>query len=157
MIMKNLGLCLIFLFLISCGYSSIYQSNQISSFKIDTITISGDKKIGKSISEGIGKFKETQSTNTFDLDLIITKRNIIVSKDKRGNASSYDLIIKIDMNLRSEKSIKSIKRKFIKNTTYNSMDNKFELNQYKIDLEKNMTSQILQDIIIFLRNIDNDF
>ena len=61
------------------------------------------------------------------------------------------------MNLKSVKSIKNIKRKFIKNTTYNSMDNKFELNQYKINLEKNMTSQLLQDIIIFLRNIDNDF
>ena len=66
MIMKNLGLCLIFLFLISCGYSPVFQSNQILNFKIDTVTISGDKKIGKSISEGIGKFKETRSTNTFD-------------------------------------------------------------------------------------------
>ena len=43
------------------------------------------------------------------------------------------------MNLKSEKNIKSIKRKFTKNTTYNSMDNKFELNQYKINLEKNIT------------------
>ena len=61
------------------------------------------------------------------------------------------------MNLNSKKNNKTIKRKFSKNTTYNSMDNKFELNQYKINLEKNMTSQILQDMIIFLRNINNDF
>ena len=52
--------------------------------------------------------------------------------------------------------MKSLKRKFNKNATYNSMDNKFELNEYKINLEKNMTSQILQDMVIFLRNIDND-
>ena len=61
------------------------------------------------------------------------------------------------MNLNNKTNTKNIKRKFTKNTTYNSMNNKFELNQYKINLEKNMTSQILQDIIIFLKNIDNDF
>ncbi len=141
----------------SCGYSPIYQANQISNLKIDTITISGDKKIGRSIVEGIKKFKETESANIFNLDLAIKKRNDIVTKDKKGNASSYNLIVQIDMNLNSKKNNKTIKRKFSKNTTYNSMDNKFELNQYKINLEKNMTSQILQDMIIFLRNINNDF
>ena len=36
------------------------------------------------------------------------------------------------------------------------MNNKFELNQYKLNLEKNMISQILQDINIFLSIIGND-
>ncbi len=36
------------------------------------------------------------------------------------------------------------------------MNNKFELSQYKLNLEKNMLSQILQDINIFLGVIEND-
>ena len=155
--MKNLKLCLIFLFLLSCGYSPIYQANQISNLKIDTVKITGDKKIGKNIAQGIESFKKTKSTNIFNLDLAIKTKNDIVTKDKKGNASSYNLVIQIDMNLNNKTNTKNIKRKFTKNTTYNSMNNKFELNQYKINLEKNMTSQILQDIIIFLKNIDNDF
>ena len=154
--MKNFKLSLIFLFLIGCGYSPIYQVNQTSNLKINSIKISGDKKIGKTIVEGIESFKESKSKNIFDLDLVIKKRNDIVTKDKKGNASSYNLTIQIDMDLNSKKNMKSLKRKFNKNTTYNSMDNKFELNEYKINLEKNMTSQILQDMVIFLRNIDND-
>ena len=155
--MKNLKLCLIFLFLVSCGYSPIYQANQISNLKIDTVKITGDKKIGKNIAQGIERFKKTKTTNIFNLDLAIKTKNDIVTKDKKGNASSYNLVIQIDMNLNNKTNTKNIKRKFTKNTTYNSMNNKFELNQYKINLEKNMTSQILQDIIIFLKNIDNDF
>ena len=36
------------------------------------------------------------------------------------------------------------------------MDNKFELNQYKNNIEKNMISKILQDMNIFFDTIQND-
>ena len=45
---------------------------------------------------------------------------------------------------------------FTKETTFNSKKNKFELDQLKINLEKNMISQILQDINIYLNIIRND-
>ena len=40
--------------------------------------------------------------------------------------------------------------------TFNSKNNKFELDQLKINFEKNMISQIIQDINIFLGIIGND-
>ena len=49
-----------------------------------------------------------------------------------------------------------MKKKFIKETTLNSKNNKFELDQLKINIEKNMISQILQDINVFLGIIGND-
>ena len=36
------------------------------------------------------------------------------------------------------------------------MENSFELNRYKIKLEKNLTSQILQEINNFFNVIQND-
>ena len=36
------------------------------------------------------------------------------------------------------------------------MDNKFELDQYKIKIQKNMILKILQDINIFFSVIEND-
>ena len=45
---------------------------------------------------------------------------------------------------------------FIEKFTVSNQSNKFELNQYKLNLEKNMISQILQDINIFLGIIVND-
>ena len=41
--------------------------------------------------------------------------------------------------------------------SFNSKNNKFELDQYRLSLEKNMISQILQDINLYLRNLKNDF
>ena len=37
------------------------------------------------------------------------------------------------------------------------MDNKFELSQYRSKIEERILSQILQEILIFLNQVDNDF
>ena len=50
----------------------------------------------------------------------------------------------------------NITKKFLKESPFNSMDNKFELNQYKNNIEKNMISKILQDMNIFFDTIQND-
>mgnify|MGYP001240732954 CR=1 FL=1 len=64
--------------------------------------------------------------------------------------------ISYEFDLKSKENNKVFSKKFTKETTYNSMNNIFELNQYKLNLEKNMISQILQDINIFLSVIKND-
>ena len=51
---------------------------------------------------------------------------------------------------------KNFIKKFSKNMSFNSKNNKFELDQYRLNLEKNIISQILQDINLYLRNLEND-
>ena len=111
--MKNLKYIFIFFFLLSCGYTPIYQTDQNSKIRLDMINYSGDKKLGRSITKGIERLKNKNNDKTFS-------------------------------------------KKFFKESTYNSMNNKFELNQYKLTEEKNMISQILQDINIYLNIIRND-
>ena len=48
----------IFLFLLSCGYSPIYQTNQKINFKLDVISFSGDNEIGREIIKSLEKFKK---------------------------------------------------------------------------------------------------
>ena len=154
--MKNLKYLFIFFFLLSCGYTPIYQTDQNSKIRLDIINYSGDKKLGRSITKGIERLKNNKSDNIYDLNLIGSKEESIASKDKKGNISTYKMLIEIDFNLESKENNKIFSKKFIKETTYNSMNNKFELSQYKLNLEKNMISQILQDINIYLNIIRND-
>ena len=143
-------------FFLSCGYTPIYQTEQSSKIKLDIINYSGDKKLGRSLIKGFERLKNNKSGNVYDLNFISSKRESIASKDKKGNISTYKLLIEVDFNLKSKKNNKVFSKKFIKETTYNSMSNKFELNQYKLNLEKSMISQILQDINIYLNIIRND-
>ena len=154
--MKNLKYLFIFFFLLSCGYTPIYQTDQNSKIRLDIINYSGDKKLGRSITKGIERLKNNKSDNIYDLNLIGSKKEGVASKDKKGNISTYKLLIEVDFNLESKENNKIFTKKFIKETTYNSMNNKFELSQYKLNLEKNMISQILQDINIYLNIIRND-
>ena len=154
--MKNLKYLLILIFLFSCGYNPIYQTNQKINFKINTIKYSGNKKINQSIVNEIEKFKEKNAKNIFDLELESLKNENIVTKDKKGNATSYKLVLEVNMILINKNNGKTFKKTFLKESLFNSMDNKFELNQYKNNIEKNMISKILQDMSIFFNTIQND-
>ena len=154
--MKNLKYLLVFLFLLSCGYSPIYQADQKSNFKLSIIEFSGEKEISRLIFKNLERFKNNKSSNVYNVNFISTEENIVATKDKKGNASSYKITIMVDFNLNNESNDKNFNKKFIKETIYNSMDNKFELNQYKKNIKKNMTSQIVKDIQVFLNIIEND-
>ena len=153
---KNIKYILIFLFLLSCGYSPIYQTKQKINFKLDIIEYSGDKEIGRDITKGLKKFKEGKNLNIFDVNLNINKKETIVTKDKKGDPSSFKTTIQVNLDLINQTNLKVINKKFIEEITYDSMENKFELNRYKNKLEKNMVFKIVQDIGIFLSVIQND-
>ncbi len=154
--MKNLKYLFIFVFVLSCGYTPIYQTDQILNIKLDNVNSSGDKDINREIVKNLDKYRGGDTNNIFDLSINSSKREDIVTKDKKGNATSYKLTLEVDINLRNISNDKRFTKKFSKNTSFNSKDNKFELDQYRLSLEKNMISQILQDINLYLRNLKND-
>ena len=153
---KNFKYFFIFLFLLGCGYTPVYQIKKNSNIRIDIINFSGEKSIGREIIRGLENFRKNDAKNIFDLNLNSFKQESVVTKDKKGNATSYKLVLTIDAYLTNKISNKNYEKKFTKQTSYNSKKNKFELEQYKINVEKNMISQILQDMNIFLGNIEND-
>ena len=154
--MKSLKYLIIFILFVSCGYTPIYQTDEISKFKLGIINHSGDKKIGRELLNNLQRFKDKKSNNIFDIYLTTIKRENIVSKDKKGDPSSYKIELEINLDLIGKNNDKKFSKKFIKETTYNSIDDNFKLNRYKKKLEKNLTSQILQDINNFFSVIQND-
>ena len=120
--MKNLKYLFIFFFLLSCGYTPIYQTDQNSKIRLDIINYSGDKKLGRSITKGIERLKNNKSDNIYNLNLIGSKKEGVASKDKKGNISTYKMLIEVDFNLESKENNKIFSKKFIKETTYNFMN-----------------------------------
>ena len=154
--MKSLKYLIIFILFVSCGYTPIYQTDEISKFKLGIINYSGDKKIGRDLLNNLQRFKDKNSNEIFDLYLTSVIRESIVSKDKKGDPSSYKIELEINLDLIGKNNDKKFSKKFIKEATYSSTENNFELNRYKKRLEKNLTSQILQEINNFFSVIRND-
>ena len=153
---KYLKYFLIFLFLYSCGYTPIYKVNQKSNFGLNEIVFSGDKKIGRKIEKNLEKFRNNQTKNMYDANFVSSKKREVVTKDKKGDPSSFKLVINVKINLISKINKKTLEKNFIEETTFNSMDNKFELDQYTKNIEKNMIFNILEDMNIFFNIIEND-
>ena len=154
--MKNLKYLFIFLFVLSCGYTPIYQTDQKLNIKLDTINSSGDKDINRELVKNLNKYRDNDTNNIFNLSINSIKKEEVVTKDKKGNATSYKLTLEVDINLSKISNDKNFTKKFSKDMSFNSKNNKFELDQYRLNLEKNMISQILQDINLYLRNLEND-
>ena len=126
------------------------------NIKLNTINASGDRDINREIVKNLDKYRDSETNNIFDLSINSTKKEDIVAKDKKGNATSYKLTLEVDINLSNNSNNKSFTKKFIKDMSFNSKNNKFELDQYRLNIQKNMISQILQDINMYLRNLKND-
>tara|TARA_E500000178_G_scaffold311196_1_gene326911 strand:- start:679 stop:1146 length:468 start_codon:yes stop_codon:yes gene_type:complete len=154
--MRSLKYLIVFIFFVSCGYTPVYKADQISKFKLGIINHSGDKKIGRDLLNNLQRLKENKSNNIFDIYLTSVKKESIVSKNKKGDPSSYKIELEINLDLVGKNNDKKFSKRFKKVTTYNSMDNNFEQNRYKKKLEKNLTSQILEEINNFFDVIQND-
>ncbi len=154
--MKNLKYIFIFVFVLSCGYTPIYQTDQKLYVKLSTINSSGDKSINREIVRNLEKYRDSDTNNIFDLLINSSKKEDVVTKDKKGNATSYKLTLEVDIKLINNSNSKNFIKKFTKNISFNSRNNKFELDQYRLNLEKNMISQIMQEINIYFRNLEND-
>ena len=97
--MKNLKYFFIFVFVLGCGYTPIYQTDQKLNIKLDTIFSSGDKNINREIVKNLDKYRDSDTNNIFDLSINSTKKEDIVTKDKKGNATSYKFTLEVDINL----------------------------------------------------------
>ena len=153
---KYLKYFLIFLFFYGCGYTPIYKVNQKSNFGLDAIIFSGDKKIGRKIEKNLEKFRSNETKNIFDASFVSSKTREVATKDKKGNPSSFKLVIKVKLNLINKTSKKTVEKNFLRESTFDSMDNKFELDQYANSIEKNMIFNILEDMNIFFKVIEDD-
>ncbi len=109
--MRSLKYLIIFILLVSCGYTPIYQTDEISKFKLGIINHSGDKKIGRELLNNLQRFKDKKSNNIFDINLTTIKRESIVSKDKKGNPSSYKIELEINLDLIGKNNNKKFSKK----------------------------------------------
>ena len=81
---KNFKYLFIFLFLLSCGYTPVYQIKKDSNFKINTIDFSGDKNIGRELARGLENFGENDAKIIFDIDFRSSKQERIRQKNTKN-------------------------------------------------------------------------
>ena len=148
--MKKINL-IIFLFLISCGYTPINKLID-KNYSISEFEINGNNQVNTIIRKDFIKYKDTNFEKQFQIKLSSQIVKATNSKNEAGTNSNLSIKIIVDLEiLENNSSIKNLN--FVELNNYNSLDNKFELKQYEKILIKNLTNKILEKIHLNLSTI----
>ena len=148
--MKKILLILFFI-VTACGYEPLYKTkNEINKINISDIEISGDITLGKKILSKLPvKIIKDKSLNKLILD---SNKNIIeTSKNSQGQIASYRTTVIVKLSLLDSKDNLIKERTISKDFLYNTIENKFKLKEYQIEVENNLINKIIEDINIYLK------
>jgi len=97
--MKKLIFLVIALFILNnCGYTPIYSSKE-NNFYIKEISQKDRSKLNTKIINNIEKFSNQNSENIIQLEISSNKKIDIISKDKKGDPSRFQMIIFLNINI----------------------------------------------------------
>ena len=139
---------IIYLFLVSCGFQSIYVSDR-SDFSFNKSNALGDIKISKDIIRNLDSLKKDDGEYELIIETIFKKD--ISSKNKKGDPEVFDMSLDVNLMLKSNRDV--LKSQFREKLSYNNLKSKFELKQYENNLKSNLVQEITQDILIYLNSI----
>tara|TARA_B110000003_G_scaffold205323_1_gene204160 strand:+ start:91 stop:543 length:453 start_codon:yes stop_codon:yes gene_type:complete len=150
--MKKIILIVSLILLVNCnGYKPIFNSTEMNFYIGEINNISQDK-ISNKIERNLQPYKENNNKKRIIIDLETKKEKKVLSKNSEGDPIIFGLEIstkvKITFNNNVEKNLI-----FNKQFKFNNQSNKFEFQQYMNNIEKNLTDEIFQDLVLKLRLI----
>ena len=152
--MKKNFLILIFFFMTQCvGYEPIYSSKE-QNFYIDTISTEINDKISRNIKKKLKPYTRKNKKEKVTLKINSNIDEKILSKDNKGDPVILEIEISTNINISYNDKAETLK--FVERFSYTNQSNKFEFEQYKKNIEKNLTDKIFDKLIFKLRNISDN-
>ena len=152
--MKKNFLILIFFFMTQCvGYEPIYSSKE-QNFYIDSISTEINDKISRNIEKKLKPYTRKNEKEKVTLKINSNKEEKILSKDNKGDPVILEIEISTNINISYNDKAETLK--FVERFSYTNQSNKFEFEQYKKNIEKNLTDKIFDKLIFKLRNINDN-
>ena len=152
--MKKNFLILVFFFMSQCvGYEPIYSSKE-QNFYIDTISTEINDKISRNIEKKLKPYTKKNEKEKIELKIKSIKEEKILSKDNKGDPVILEIEISTNVVMSNNNITKTLK--FVERFSYTNQSNKFEFEQYKKNIEKNLIDKIFDKLIFKLRNINDN-
>ena len=149
--MKKIILISLIIFLSNCaGYKPIFTSDQ-TNFYIEKIEISDDNKLVRKLIKNLKPYSIDNGKQSITLKLDLNKQENVIMKDAKGDPASYEIKIELKVDIITMNGTNKLN--FKENFTFNNQSNKFELNQYKKNMETNLMNKIFENLILELRAI----
>jgi len=122
---KKFTIIIALIILTGCGFTPMHSKKNSNNFSIEQINFSGERELNNFLKIGLTRYKSS-SDKKFFIDVESEFSKIILTKDKTGKATNYELIANVTFKLKSNKKIEFAERKIIKNLNDNFEQTKQE-------------------------------
>tara|TARA_Y100000992_G_C21174003_1_gene447355 strand:+ start:235 stop:666 length:432 start_codon:yes stop_codon:yes gene_type:complete len=143
--MRKIYLLLFIIFIPSCGFESIYSSKNFL-FEIGKINFEENDR-NRQIVRSLRSISNKDAQKILDIDLNSNLEKRVVSKTKTGDPETFELAILVTIKVLNREKI------FVSKQNYSNNDNKFQLNQYEKEIEEQLVTEIIDDILIYLTKV----
>ena len=138
---KKFTIVIALIVLTGCGFTSMYSKKNNNNFSIEQINFSGERELNNFLRIGLTRYKSS-SDKKFFIDVESEFSKIILTKDKTGKATNYELIANVTFKLKSIKKIEFSEKKIIEN-----LDDNFEQTKQERSVKQIFATSIINKLI----------
>ena len=122
---KKFTIVITLIILTGCGFTPMHSKKNNNNFSIEQINFSGERELNNFLKIGLTRYKSS-SDKKFFIDVESEFLKIILTKDKTGKITNYELIANVTFNIESIKKIEFSEKKIIENLNDNFEQTKQE-------------------------------
>ena len=140
--------------LYSCGFKSVYSVKN-TNFRFSEIKTNG-QNVSISLRNNLSNYYSLDIDKIdYKINLNLSKNRTVKSKNKKGEALVYSIIINGDILIYRNEDLLStiIVNEFF---DYQNTSNKFDLSEYEKNIERNLILNVANDLIIKIIGLQND-
>ena len=115
---KKFSMVIALIILTGCGFTPMHSKKNNNNFSIEQINFSGERELNNFLKIGLTRYKNS-SNKKFFINVETEFSKIIVTKDKTGKITNYELVANVTFKLKSNKKIEFSEKKIIENLNDN--------------------------------------
>ena len=138
---KKFSIIIALVILTGCGFTPMHSKKNNTNFSIEQINFSGERELNNFLKVGLSRYKSS-SDKKFFIDVESEFSKNIITKDKTGKATNYELIANVTFNFESIKKIEFNEKKIIEN-----LDDSFEQTKQERSVKQTFATSIINKLI----------
>jgi len=138
---KKFTIIITLIILTGCGFTPMHSKKNNNNFSIEQINFSGERELNNFLKIGLMRYQNSNDKKFF-IDVESEFLKIILTKDKTGKITNYELIADVTFKLKSNKKIEFSEKKIIE-----KLDNNFEQTKQERAVKQIFATSMINKLI----------
>ena len=138
---KKFTIVITLIILTGCGFTPMHSKKNNNNFSIEQINFSGERELNNFLKIGLMRYQNSNDKKFF-IDVESEFSKIILTKDKTGKITNYELVANVTFKLKPNKEIEFSEKKIIK-----KLDDNFEQTKQERTVKQIFATSMINKLI----------